>query len=297
MTGNSGTLNKPGSNPERWVLITDCSSGIGRALVHHCREAGWCVVATARQLSELDGLASGVDLYRKALDVTRPATIQDTLTGCSDLRLVALINYSGHGQVGLLESLRPEELRAELETNVVGLHTITSAFLPLIRNNAEKGEGRIIQVVSMLGRFSIPLAGTYSASKHAVVALTETLRLEIGREVKVVLVEHGSVRSRSSENLAGNWDDLPDRLKGRPRQQLLKKDSMNRPDGPSGRWSNDVEDCAARIVRALCARDPPRRVVVGRDAFWARRIKPVLPAWLWEWLLRRIYGQHSGGNE
>lgn len=275
--------------PDRWVLITGCSSGIGRALVAQCREAGWGVVATARQLSDLDGLPSGLDIYRKALDVTRPATVKDTLVGCSDLRLVALINNAGYGQVGPLELLQPDELRAQFETNVVGLHAITNAFLPLIRKNAKKGEGRVIQVASMLGRLSIPLAGPYNASKHAVVALAETLRLEIGREVKVILVEPGAIQTKFRENLGRSWGDLPDRVKGTPYERVLKK-YMERREDFGEKHALGVEASAAKIVKALNARWPPRRVVIGRDAFWAGKVKALLPARAWEWLLRRAYG-------
>lgn len=288
MSGRAGKAAAGGTAPDRWVLITGCSSGIGRALVDQCREAGWGVVATARQLCDLDGLPSGMDIYRKALDVTRPATVADTLLGCSDLRLVALINNAGYGQVGPLELLRPEELRAQFETNVVGLHALTNAFLPLIRKNARKGEGRIIQVASMLGRLSIPLAGPYNASKHAVVALAETLRLEIGREVKVILVEPGAIRSKFRENLGKAWGDLPDRVKGTPYERMLKG-YMERREEHAQKHALDAETCAARIVAALNARRPPRRVVIGRDAFWAGKLKAVLPAGVWEWLLRRAY--------
>ncbi|HJV39698.1 MAG TPA: SDR family NAD(P)-dependent oxidoreductase, partial [Geothrix sp.] len=168
-----------------WVLITGCSTGIGRALVPLCRAAGWGVVATARRVETLADLPPGDDLRVLSLDVTDEASIATAATACTDLHLKALVNNAGYGQVGPLELLRAEELRAQFETNVIGLHQVTNAFLPLMRR--ESG-ARIVQVASMLGRLSIPLAGPYNASKHAVVALAESLRLEIGGEVAVVLV-------------------------------------------------------------------------------------------------------------
>ncbi|MBI4912152.1 MAG: SDR family oxidoreductase [Acidobacteria bacterium] len=288
MTGKAGARRSEPQGPDRWVLITGCGSGIGRALVQPCRDAGWGVVATARQLADLETLPNGNDLYRKALDLTRPATLADTVAGCSDLRLVAVINNAGYGQVGPLELLRPEELRAQFETNVVGLQSVTNAFLPLIRKNARKGEGRILQVASMLGRLSIPLAGPYNASKHAVVALAETLRLEVGREVHIVLVEPGAVKTRFRENLSRHWGDLPERVKGTRYERTLKG-YMERREELGEAHGLDPEACAARIVQALNARRPPRRVVIGRDAFWAGKLKALLPAWAWEWMLRRTY--------
>ena len=288
MTGKAGVRHPDPTPPDRWVLITGCSSGIGLALVQRCRDAGWGVVATARTLAALEGLPAGADLYRKALDVTNPNHLRDCVTGCSDLRLVALINNAGYGQVGPLELLRPEELRAQFETNVVGLQAVTNAFLPLIRRNQKRGEGRVLQVASLLGRFSIPLAGPYNASKHAVVALAETLRLEIGREIKVILVEPGAIRSRFRVNLSRFWGDLPDRVKG-TRYETVLTGYLKRREELGERHALDVEFCAAKIVAALNARRPPRRVVIGRDARWAIRLKGLLPAFLWEWLLRRTY--------
>lgn len=289
MTGKAGLRRPDPVPPDRWVLITGCSSGIGEALVRRCREAGWGVVATARTLAALEGLPSGPDLYRKALDVTQPWMIQDCVTACSDLRLVALINNAGYGQVGPLELLRSEELRAQFEVNVIGLQAVTNAFLPLIRRNqARRGEGRVIQVASLLGRLSIPLAGAYNASKHAVVALAESLRLEVGREVRVILVEPGAVRSRFRENLSRFWGDLPERVKGTAYAGVLEA-YMARREELGERHAVGAEACADAIVAALQARRPPRRVVVGRDARWTPRLKALLPAWLWEWLLRRTY--------
>ena len=270
------------------MLITGCSSGIGKALVRQCRDAGWGVVATARTLAAMDGLGSGLDLYRKALDVTQPRMIQDCIVGCSDLRLVAIVNNAGFGQVGPLELLRSDELRTQFETNVIGLQAVTNAFIPLIRRNQKKGEGRIIQVASVLGRLSIPLAGPYNASKHAVVALAETLRLEIGREIKVILVEPGAIQTRFRDNLSRFWGDLPERVKGTRYERILK-DYMERREELGEKHALDVELCAAKIVAALNARRPPRRVVIGRDAFWAGKFKALLPAFLWEWVLRRAY--------
>ena len=288
MTGKAGVRRPDPIPPDRWVLITGCSSGIGKALVQQCRDSGWGVVATARTLADLEGLPSGNDLYRKALDVTNPNHLRDCLTGCSDLRLVALINNAGYGQVGPVELLRPEELRQQFETNVVGLQAVTNAFLPLIRRNQKKGEGRILQVASMLGRLSIPLAGAYNASKHAVVALAETLRLEIGREIKVILVEPGAIRTRFRDNLSRFWGDLPDRVKGTRYERILKG-YMEQREKHGEKHAMDPEACAAKIVAALNMRHPPRRVAIGKDAFWAGKLKALLPAFLWEWLLRRAY--------
>ncbi|WP_243383710.1 SDR family oxidoreductase [Geothrix alkalitolerans] len=269
-----------------WVLITGCSTGIGRALVTLCREAGWGVVATARRPETLSDLPAGEDLRVLPLDVTDETSIFAAVTACEGLPLKALINNAGYGQVGPLELLRAEELRAQFETNVIGLHQMTNAFLPLLRR--EPG-ARILQVASMLGRLSIPLAGPYNASKHAVVALAETLRLEIGGEVAVVLVEPGAIRTAFRETLAKAWGDLPERARGTRYERILARYlAVRKRQGE--RFAMDAERCARKILKALVAERPPRRVVIGWDAFWVGKAKALLPASWWERILRRAYG-------
>jgi NAD(P)-dependent dehydrogenase (short-subunit alcohol dehydrogenase family) len=269
-----------------WVLITGCSTGIGRALVPLCREAGWGVVATARRPEALADLPPGEDLRVLPLDVTDEASITAAVAACADLPLKALVNNAGYGQVGPLELLRPEELRAQFETNVIGLQAVTNAFLPLLRR--EPG-ARILQVASMLGRLSIPLAGPYNASKHAVVALAESLRLEIGDEVAVVLVEPGAIRTEFRETLTKAWGDLPERARGTRYEAILARYlAVRKQQGE--RFAMEAGRCARKILKALAAERPPRRVVIGRDAFWVGKLKALLPAAWWERILRRAYG-------
>jgi NAD(P)-dependent dehydrogenase (short-subunit alcohol dehydrogenase family) len=141
----------------------------------------------------------------------------------------------------------------------------------------------------MLGRLSIPLAGPYNASKHAVVALAETLRLEVGREVAVVLVEPGAIRTAFRDSLAKAWGDLPERVRGTRYEAVIGKYLTQR-KGQAERFALDAGSCARQLLRALNAKRPPRRLVIGRDAFWAAKAKALLPAAWWEGLLRRVYG-------
>lgn len=244
------------------------------------------MVATARRVETLTGLPPGEDLRILPLDVTDAASIAAAASSCADLRLKALVNNAGYGQVGPLELLRTEELRAQFETNVIGLHAMTNAFLPLLRR--EPG-ARILQVASMLGRLSIPLAGPYNASKHAVVALAESLRLEVGREVAVVLVEPGAIRTAFRDTLAKAWGDLPERARGTRYERVISRYLAQRKE-QAERFAMDAEACARRMLRALNAKHPPRRLVIGRDAFWVGKLKTLLPAPWWEALLRRAYG-------
>lgn len=269
-----------------WVLITGCSTGIGRALVPLCRQAGWGVVATARKVTDLADLPAGDDLRVLPLDVTAAASIAAAAEACRELPLKALVNNAGYGQVGPLELLRPEELRTQFETNVIGLQAVTNAFLPLLK--ATPG-ARILQVASVLGRVPIPLAGAYNASKHAVVALAETLRMELGTQVAVVLVEPGAIRTAFRESVARAWGDLPQRAEGTRYATEIAR-YLGRNKARAERHALTAEACARQMLAALVAERPPRRLVIGRDARWAGRLKALLPAAWWEWLLRRQYG-------
>lgn len=272
-----------------WILVTGCSTGIGRALVGALRSRGWGVVATARRPEALADLPPGPDLRVLPLDVTDAASIASAVASCGDLRLVGLVNNAGYGQMGPLELLRPDELRAQLETNVVGLQSVTNAVLPRIRASALPGEGRIVHVASVLGRLSIPLTGAYNASKHAVVALAETLRLEVGREVPVMVVEPGAIKTRFRATLKEAWGDLPARVQGTPYARTIEHYAQ-RNDDFAAQHGLTAEDCADRIARAMDRPRPPRRLVVGSDSRWAQVARRILPAALFEWAVRRAYG-------
>jgi len=269
-----------------WVLITGCSSGIGRALVAACRAGGWGVVATARSAGALEDLAPGPDLVRLELDVTRPASIAAAAEACRELRLTALVNNAGYGQMGPLEWLGTDELRAQFETNVLGLHAVTRAFLPLIRACAGPGAGRIVQVASVLGRMSVPMAGAYCASKHAVVALAETLRLE-EPGIPVILVEPGAIRSEFRGTLVKALGTLPERLRGTRFGPVLARYLAQHE--ARQRHGLGAEACARRIAAAMAMTHPPRRLVIGADARWASAAKALLPGALWEWAVRRAF--------
>jgi NAD(P)-dependent dehydrogenase (short-subunit alcohol dehydrogenase family) len=273
---------------QNWALITGCSSGIGRALVDVFRTGGWGAIATARNLDSLASIEDGEDVRKIRLDVTDQRSIQSAVQEVEDLPLRALVNNAGYGQMGPLEVLAPEELRAQFETNVIGLHAVTKAFLPLIRR-CRAGEGRIVHLSSVLGRLSIPMAGAYNASKHAVVALAETLRLEIGKQIPIISVEPGAIQSEFRATLKKAWGDLPRRVEGTPYQPIVGHYTSRREDY-AGKHGLSAIECAKKIFRAMNSRHPPRRVVVGADSLWGQVAHRVVPAPIWEYVLRRKNG-------
>jgi NAD(P)-dependent dehydrogenase (short-subunit alcohol dehydrogenase family) len=183
-------------------------------------------------------------------------------------------------------------MRTELEINLVAPQTVTQAFLPLLKKNARNGEGRIIQVVSILGRISVPQSGPYSATEHALVALTESLRMEVGPDIQVVLVEHGTLINKPAvypppESQNGLGLTL--------RFGMASIEAVQASGGPQVDLSQDMDFCGAQVVSALSVRRPPHRIPVGPDARWVARYQGLLPSQIWEWLLRRRFGRTGGG--
>ena len=184
----------------RSVLITGCSSGIGRVAADTLRGRGYRTFATARRAEDVERLAAdGHESLR--LDLTDARSIDAALDEVLDRtsgRLYGLFNNGGFGQPGAVEDLRVEVLRAQFETNVFGWHAVARRVLPGMR---AAGEGRIVQNSSVLGLVTLRYRGAYNASKFAIEALTDTMRLELrGSGVYVSLIEPGPILSRFRAN-------------------------------------------------------------------------------------------------
>jgi NAD(P)-dependent dehydrogenase (short-subunit alcohol dehydrogenase family) len=185
--------------PGQSILITGATSGIGRDAALRLARAGHLVLAGGRRADALATLAreGGGRLEPVVLDVTDPASVAaarelvDRRTGGRGLDV--LVNNAGFALPGPLEALAEEDLRMLFDTNVFGLLAMTRAFLPGMR---ERGQGRVVNVGSIMGRVAMPLLGAYNASKHAVAALTDALRMELAPfGISVVLVEPGAIRT------------------------------------------------------------------------------------------------------
>jgi len=191
---------------ERTVLITGCSSGIGRATAEVFLAEGWTVYATSRDTDDVADLAER-GCRTASLDVTVDADIERVVDRIDEEagHLDCLVNNAGYGQYGPLEDLPVERLHAQFDVNVYGPHRLTRAVLPLMR---AQGNGTIVNVSSFYGRLSMPGSGAYAASKFALEAMSDALRTEVDSfGVDVVLVEPGLVdtgfNDRLDDELAG----------------------------------------------------------------------------------------------
>lgn len=212
-----------GNPPEKAalrVLVTGCSSGIGRAAVHALAARGHAVLASARDPSRLAGLPAA---QRLRLDVLDPASIADALERAG--RVDALVNNAAWSVSGPVEKVPIEAAQRMFETNVFGPARLIQALAPQMR---ERRSGVIVNVSSLAGRVVPPLGGFYSASKFALEALSEALHFELSRfKVRVAIIEPGYVDTPFREKagrygtdqppydeLARQWEGSDDKLVG-----------------------------------------------------------------------------------
>ena len=176
------------------VLITGCSTGIGRATATHLAASGYTVIATARRVEDLADLAAA-GCRTLALDVTDEGSMRAAVDAveASHGRIDVLVNNAGYSQSGAVESVPLARTRAQFETNVFGPLRLTQLVLPGMRR---RRAGRIVNVSSMGGRLVFPGGGVYHASKYALEALSDALRYELRPfGIAVVLIEPGLIRT------------------------------------------------------------------------------------------------------
>ncbi|MDZ4198690.1 MAG: SDR family NAD(P)-dependent oxidoreductase, partial [Kiritimatiellia bacterium] len=185
----------------RTVLITGCSTGIGRAAARRMKAAGWTVFPTARTDADLDALrAENFDPIRLEVadENSVTAAVEETLRRVSNSGLGGLVNNAGFGQPGAVEDVSREAMRRQFEVNVFGLQDLTRRLIPTFRR---QGFGRIVNISSVVGRIALPFMGAYSATKFAVEALSDALRVELlGSGVSVSIVEPGPIDTEFGTN-------------------------------------------------------------------------------------------------
>jgi NAD(P)-dependent dehydrogenase (short-subunit alcohol dehydrogenase family) len=274
---------------ERLVLITGCSSGFGQAMVRAFAREGFLVLATARGVASRPALVA--DLEREApgrvtvlsLDVTDPRERAAVAAAVRARRegLECLVNNAGYGLFGALEDLAPDQIRRQLEVNVLGAVLLTRELLPSLR----AARGRVINVSSVLGYAGFPLTSAYCASKFALEGFSEALRLELrSHGVGVALVEPGGHRTRFADNVEWGAASFDPRSAYARQSEAYRRRLETRRSRPGA----SPDAVAAAVVRlALARRMPPRRRV-GHDARLVHLLKGILPARVWDALFASV---------
>ena len=252
------------------VLITGASTGIGAACALHLDRLGFRVWAGVRRPSDGEALVGQAShrLTPIILDVTDSSSIAtalaDVSAGTGGDGLAGLVNNAGIVVVGPVELLPIAELRTQLEVNVIGLVAVTQAALPLLR----LGRGRIVNIGSISGRMATPVIGAYAASKFAVEALTDALRVEVQPwGIDVALIEPGAVATPIWEKsrVAG----LALRQALTPDEERLYADAISAVERAAARSASQAisPDAVVRAVaHALTAPRPKTRYLVGTAA-------------------------------
>ena len=273
---------------EQNVVITGCSSGIGRRATEILSERGYRVFATARTAEDLSLLKA--DRFEAlALDLSDPgsvAALADEVLRRTGGNVYGLFNNGAYGQPGAVEDLSREVLRAQLETNVLGWHDLTCRFLPSMRANRT---GRIIQNSSLLGLVALHFRGAYTASKFAIEGLTDTLRLELsGSGVHVSLIEPGPISSRFRENAYAAFKANIDPAKSAHRsiyplveQRLCAKDD-------TGPFTLSADAVVKKVIHALEAKRPRARYYVTVPTYLLGCLKRILSTHQFDCILRAI---------
>ena len=230
----------------RTVLITGCSTGIGHATAARLAAGGWTVYATARKPETLADLeARGCRVL--ALDVTSEDSMQDAVAAVEGV-VGVLINNAGYSQSGALETLPMDAVRRQFETNVFGLLRLTQLVLPGMR---AAGEGKIVNVSSMGGRLTFPGGGAYHATKYAVEAMSDALRMEVRAfGIDVICIEPGLIRTEFGTTAAGGVE----RAEGDPYadfNRAVAKSTRDVYEGPLSRLGGDADSVARAIEKAL----------------------------------------------
>lgn len=262
---------------KKTVLVTGCSSGIGRATARLLRSKGWEVIPTARKADDLDMLR--LDGFAPvALDLADSPSVQAAAEAvkiqCGG-KLGAIVNNAGFGLASAVEDAPRDMLRDIFEVNVFGMQELTNSFIPMFR---KQRYGRIINVSSVLGELSLPFAGVYSASKYAVEALSDAMRRELfDSGIAVSIIQPGPIETRFSHNLAYRTDRYPKNPHS-PFAAFYKEAIETRKTGKAhrtaGAFMKPPEAVAAAIFQCLESSRPKLRyrvTIVAHFGAFSRR--------------------------
>jgi NAD(P)-dependent dehydrogenase (short-subunit alcohol dehydrogenase family) len=275
----------------RAALITGCSTGIGRATALRLDGSGWRVYAAVRKPADADGLAAAGSerLQPIILDVTGPDSIAEAAARIdAECRagLDALVNNAGVAYTGPLELLPLDELRSQLEVNVVGQVAVTQAMVGALR----RASGRIVNITSIGGIVATPFYGPYVASKFALEAISDCLRGELRPwGIETIAIEPGSIATEIWNTGLEQFDRTEERLPPAADSLYGKAmRSLRRTSRETGNRGIPADVAAGAIERALNARRPRARYRVGRDAHVMAFLSRALPDRTWDRLLARI---------
>lgn len=279
------------THPEdrRAVVVTGASTGIGRAIALALDARGFKVFAGVRKPADGEALSrdASSELTPVLLDVTDGSSIAravKTVAAETGAGLYGLVNNAGVGLGGPLELVPISETRKLMEVNVVGLLATTQAFAPLLR----KCRGRVVNIGSLAGIIAMPGASSYAASKFAVQAITDSLRLELEPfGIEVSIVDPGAIESALWDKGKARKQEILDAAPPELRELYAPLIELGKRLGEHPRGILPASCVAKDVVHALCSKRPKKRYLVGPGPKKAAKLAR-MPVWLRDWLLRKF---------
>ncbi len=263
------------------VLITGCSSGIGRATAELLHQQGYNIIASARQAADVEALEQA-GFTSIELDMASSESIREAVKRVRVLfggELDAVFHNAAYGQPGAIEDLPGDAFRAQFESNLFGIHELTRMLLP---DMIKRRKGRIILNSSVLGFVAMPYRGAYNASKYALTGWADTLRLELrGTGVDVVLLEPGPINTRFRANA---YEAFKKHIKTENSRHLVTYQQMIKnfqaSSSPS-KFALSAGETAAVVLKILRADRPRIHYGVTMPTHLFRVLKKILPSrWL-----------------
>jgi NAD(P)-dependent dehydrogenase (short-subunit alcohol dehydrogenase family) len=271
------------------VLITGCSTGIGRATAERLAKSGRTVYATARKIDSIDDLAQK-GCRTLALDVTEEESMRAAVERVEgeEGAVGALVNNAGYSQNGAVESIGLDEVRRQFETNVFGLLRMCQLVLPGMRR---EGRGRIVNLSSMGGKFVFPGGGAYHATKHAVEAFSDAMRFEVaGFGIQVVIIEPGLIRTDFADTSVGSISEGTDQ--DGPYAEFntaVGAATAGAYEGPMSKLGGGPDAVAKVIEKALDAKRPHTRYRVTASARLLLTQRALVPDRVWDLMVRSSF--------
>ncbi len=274
------------------VLITGCSSGIGRATALKLVGSGWSVYATARRPETIAELVDA-GCNTLALDVTDEASMAAAVASVEQAEgaVGVLINNAGYSQSGAIETVPLEAVRRQFETNVFGLVRLTQLVLPKMR--AQRW-GKIVNVGSMGGRLSFPGGGHYHATKHALEAISDALRFELrGFGIDVILLEPGLITTEFGDTATASMTAVQSTAEDPYAHFNATVGAVTKGayEGPMRHLGAGPERVAKVIARAITRSRPPARITITPSAKLTIATRRLMSDRAWDAAMRRQFPQ------
>ena len=280
------------AQPSKAVLITGCSSGIGRATALNLVGSGWSVYATARRPETIAELAdAGCNML--ALDVTDEQSMSAAVAAIEQAEgaVGVLINNAGYSQSGAIETVPLDAVRRQFETNVFGLVRLTQLVLPKMR--AQRW-GKIVNVGSMGGRLSFPGGGHYHATKHALEAISDALRFELrGFGIDVILLEPGLITTEFGDAATASMTAVESSAEDPYAHFNATVGAVTKGayDGPMRLLGAGPERVAKVIARAITRSRPPARITITPSAKLTIATRRLMSDRAWDAAMRLQFPQ------